>query len=101
MTSTMAAPMTTAVNAERELSAREVEVLTLVARGFVTAEIAAELFLSPNTIRVHVRNILIKLRANTRAHAVAIAIATGLIGIDEHALPRRLGAAGRNGLRDD
>jgi DNA-binding CsgD family transcriptional regulator len=75
------------------LSARELEVLALVARGLVTGDIAAELFLSPNTVRVHVRNILGKLRANTRAHAVAIAISTGLIRVDERAIWRHPGGA--------
>jgi DNA-binding CsgD family transcriptional regulator len=77
------------------LSARELEVLALVARGLVTDTIAGELFLSPNTVRVHVRNILGKLRANTRAHAVAIAISTGLIRVDERASLRHPGGAGR------
>ena len=76
------------------LSAREVEVLALVARGFVTGDIAAQLFVTPNTVRVHVRNILGKLGANTRAHAVAIAISTGLIRVDECAIPRHPGGAG-------
>jgi DNA-binding NarL/FixJ family response regulator len=76
---------------ERLLSAREVQVLTLVAHGFSSGRIAAELVLSPNTVRVHVRNILGKLRARTRAHAVAIAISLGLIRIDERAIPRHLG----------
>jgi DNA-binding CsgD family transcriptional regulator len=80
---------------ERVLSRREVEVLTLVARGLSSGAIAAELFVSPNTVRVHVRNILRKLRAHTRAHAVAIGLATGLIRIDERAIPRHLGGAGR------
>ena len=82
MTSTMLGERTSTVDPDRVLSAREREVLALVARGFVTCEIAAELFLSPNTVRVHMRNILCKLRAHTRAHAVAIAISTGLIRVD-------------------
>jgi DNA-binding NarL/FixJ family response regulator len=88
-------PSVSTVAAERGLSAREVEVLTLVACGYSTGSIAAELFVSPNTVRVHVRNILGKLRVRTRAHAVAIAIVTGLIRIDERAITRHLGAAGR------
>lgn len=65
------------------LSARQLEVLALVARGRSTDFIAVELFLSPNTVRSHVRNILRSLGARNRPHAVAIAIAAGLIPIDE------------------
>ena len=67
------------------LSARELEVLALVARGATTEEIAAELFVSRNTVRSHVRHIMDKLGARNRAHAVAIAFSAGLISIDEYA----------------
>ena len=67
------------------LSARELEVLTLVARGRSTDGIAAELFVSRNTVRSHVRHILEKLRARNRAHAVAIGVSAGLIWIEDHA----------------
>ena len=69
--------------AEGVLSARQLEVLALVARGRSTEGIAVELFLSPNTVRSHVRNILDNLGARNRPHAVAIAFAAGLIRIDE------------------
>ena len=69
--------------AEGVLSARQLEVLALVARGRSTEGIAMELFLSPNTVRSHVRNILDNLGARNRPHAVAIAFAAGLIRIDE------------------
>jgi DNA-binding CsgD family transcriptional regulator len=95
MPSTVLGERISTVDPDRVLSARELEVLALVARGFLTGDIAAELFLSPNTVRVHMRNILGKLRANTRAHAVAIAISTGLIRVDERAIPRHLDRAGR------
>ena len=65
------------------LSARELEVLALVARGLSTDSIAVELFVSPNTVRSHVRHILDKLGARNRPHAVAIAFSAGLIWIDE------------------
>jgi DNA-binding NarL/FixJ family response regulator len=67
----------------RPLSARQLEVLTLVARGVSTNGIAGELFVSPTTVRAHVRNILDALGARNRAHAVAIACSTGLIWIDD------------------
>jgi DNA-binding CsgD family transcriptional regulator len=71
------------------LSARELEVLALVAHGLSTEGIAGELFLSRNTVRSHVRHIHDKLGAQNRPHAVAIAFSAGLISIDEHADWRR------------
>ena len=60
------------------LTARELDVLTLLARGRSNADIAAALFLSPKTARNHVSNILGKLGASTRAEAVARARDAGL-----------------------
>jgi DNA-binding NarL/FixJ family response regulator len=86
MSSTMSAPrITTDDAAGRMLSARELEVLALVARGRSTDNIAGELCISRNTVRAHVRNILDGLRAHNRAHAVAIALSAGLISIDQSA----------------
>jgi ATP/maltotriose-dependent transcriptional regulator MalT len=62
-----------------ELTVREVEILRLVADGESDAEIAARLFLSPHTVHRHVANIRTKLRAPSRAAAVAHASRTGLI----------------------
>jgi DNA-binding CsgD family transcriptional regulator len=81
--------------AERVLSARQLEVLVLIARGLSTEGIAGELVVSPCTVRAHVRNILGVLGARNRAHAVAIACLTGLLGIDEYAAPGRATARGR------
>jgi DNA-binding CsgD family transcriptional regulator len=53
------------------LTARESEILTLVARGKTNPEIAAELVLSPNTVRKHLENAFQKLGVHTRAEAVA------------------------------
>jgi DNA-binding CsgD family transcriptional regulator len=62
-----------------QLSEREREVMTLVASGLQSGEIAERLFLSPETVKSHVHNALGKLGAHTRAHAVAIALVTGQI----------------------
>jgi len=78
---------------ERVLSARQLEVLILVACGLSTEGIACELVVSPSTVRAHVRNILTALRARNRAHAVAIAYTTGLILIGDDAFPRGNGRA--------
>jgi DNA-binding CsgD family transcriptional regulator len=60
------------------LTAREAEVLRLVAAGRSNREIAAELFISAKTASVHVSNILAKLRAGSRTEAAAIAHRAGL-----------------------
>jgi DNA-binding NarL/FixJ family response regulator len=52
------------------LSERERQILRLVAAGFTNARIAETLFLSPHTVRTHVRNCLRKLEVSTRAQAV-------------------------------
>ena len=84
MSSTMYVPTaTTNGTGELGLSARELEVLVLVARGLSTPSIACELFVTPNTVRSHVRRILDKLNARNRPHAVAIAFSAGLISIDD------------------
>jgi DNA-binding CsgD family transcriptional regulator len=62
-----------------QLSEREREVMTLVASGLQSGDVAERLFLSPETIRSHVQNALAKLGAHTRAHGVAVALVTGEI----------------------
>ena len=61
------------------LSARERDVLGGLACGDSTEQIALALAMSPHTVRTHLRNIMRKLEARTRAHAVAIAIGDGVI----------------------
>jgi PAS domain S-box-containing protein len=65
--------------ADKELSAREREVVRLVALGASGPEIAAELMISHNTVRTHVRNAMTKAGARSRAHLVARAIGDGLV----------------------
>lgn len=64
-----------------DLSAREREVLTLVAAGATNREIAAELVVSENTVEFHMRNILAKLHAANRTQAAAYAIRSGLVSL--------------------
>ncbi|MEA2295415.1 MAG: cyclic di-GMP phosphodiesterase [Solirubrobacteraceae bacterium] len=66
---------------ERALSAREREILTLLARGFTAEQVAAELFLSPETIRTHLRNSMAKLSTHSRLHAVTEALRRGEISL--------------------
>ena len=61
------------------LSARERDVLGGLACGESTEQIGLSLRMSPHTVRTHLRNIMRKLEARTRAHAVAIAIGDGAI----------------------
>lgn len=64
---------------ESTLTPREREVIRLVAQGANSRQIADELFLSPATIRTHVRNAMVKTRAHTRAQLVAIVLGDGFI----------------------
>jgi DNA-binding CsgD family transcriptional regulator len=61
------------------LSARERDVLGGLACGESTEQIGISLAMSPHTVRTHLRNIMRKLEARSRAHAVAIAIGDGAI----------------------
>ena len=63
----------------QEPTAREIEVLQLVADGLVNREIGQRLFLSEETVKSHVRHLLAKLQARSRAHAVAVGYRRGLI----------------------
>jgi DNA-binding NarL/FixJ family response regulator len=60
-------------------TARENEVLQLISDGLVNREIGERLFLSEETVKSHVRHLLAKLQARSRAHAVAVGFRRGLI----------------------
>ncbi len=63
-----------------DLTARELEILQLLAQGSSTGSMVEELVLSVHTVRNHIRNILVKLHAQSRLEAVVIATRQGLIG---------------------
>lgn len=64
------------------LSERETELLRLLVKGATTSEIAGELYISGHTVRNHVKNVLAKLGAHSRAEAVAIALRRRLVDIN-------------------
>jgi len=65
------------------LTAREAEVLALIATGRTNAQIAAALFVSPSTVKTHINNIFAKAGVSDRAQAVHYAYSHGLAGRDE------------------
>jgi DNA-binding NarL/FixJ family response regulator len=64
---------------EEELTGREIAVLRLIAAGNANKEIAAQLCISDETVKSHITNILGKLGANDRTHAVTTALKRGII----------------------
>ena len=68
-------------SADEALTPREVDVLRRVAQGNTNKEIAAQLSLTEETVKSHIRNILAKLEAGDRTHAVTIGIKRGIIEV--------------------
>jgi DNA-binding NarL/FixJ family response regulator len=64
---------------EPEPTPREVQVLGLISEGLANREIGKVLFLSEETVKSHVRHLLAKLQARSRAHAVAIGFRRGIL----------------------
>jgi DNA-binding NarL/FixJ family response regulator len=67
--------------ADEELTARELEVLRLIAGGNANKEIAGRLAITEETVKGHVSRILMKLQANDRTHAVTIGVRRGFIDL--------------------
>jgi len=65
--------------ADDELSSREMDVVRLIAAGNANKQIADKLSIGETTVKNHISNILSKLSANDRAHAVTIALRRGII----------------------
>lgn len=68
-----------AVASHPDLTARELEVLTWIVRGHSNAQIAGEINVAEETIKSHVKNILLKLRVPSRSKAAALALQLGLV----------------------
>jgi DNA-binding NarL/FixJ family response regulator len=70
-----------AVQIAEELTAREVEVLRLMARGQTNKQLAVQLDISEHTVKFHVSSVLAKLGARTRTEAVTIGMTRGLVAV--------------------
>jgi len=68
--------------ADDQLSSREMDVLRLIGAGNANKQIADKLSIGETTVKNHISNILSKLGANDRAHAVTIALKRGIIELD-------------------
>ena len=68
--------------ANHDLSEREVEILEHVAHGAINLEISESLMIAENTVKVHMHNILGKLRLRNRQQAAAYALRTGIVSED-------------------
>lgn len=66
---------------DEDLTAREMDVLRLIREGYRNKQIAHQLTISENTVNFHIKNLMGKLRANDRTHAVTIALRRGLLQI--------------------
>jgi DNA-binding NarL/FixJ family response regulator len=66
---------------QENLTEREMEVLRLIQGGNRNKQIAEQLSLSENTVNFHVKNVMDKLQANDRAHAISIAIRRGILNV--------------------
>jgi two-component system NarL family response regulator len=66
----------------RPLSAREIEVLQMVAKGFGNREIASALNIAEVTVKLHVSHVLEKLNVNDRTQAATVALQRGIISLD-------------------
>jgi DNA-binding NarL/FixJ family response regulator len=66
---------------DEALTPREIGVLQLIRDGHKNKQVADRLSISENTVNFHIKNIVVKLGANDRTHAVTIAVRRGLLAL--------------------
>lgn len=71
------------INETNQLSEREREILRLVATGLSNQQIALQLGISPNTVKVHLRNVFGKINVASRTEATMYAVRSGIVTVDE------------------
>lgn len=69
-------------NSRKDLSVREVAILRLIAEGLSNKEMASQLNVSPETVKFHVGNVIDKLGARDRTHALVVALRRGLMRLE-------------------
>jgi DNA-binding NarL/FixJ family response regulator len=74
-------PTADATPGGEHLTAREVEILRLMARGHRNKQVAAQLNISEHTVKFHISSVMAKLGARTRTEAVTIGVTRGLVAI--------------------
>ena len=67
---------------EEDLTTRELEVLQLIRDGYRNKQIADQLAIAETTVNFHIKNIVSKLAANHRTHALTIALRRGLLQVE-------------------
>ena len=75
-------PSWPSISARNDLTARELDVLRLIRDGHRNKQIADRLGIAETTVNFHIKNLVDKLGANDRTHAVTIAIRRGLLQVD-------------------
>lgn len=74
--------------ADPVLTPQQLKVLSYISHGYSNAAIGAELFISEDTVKTHVRRVMVTLGATDRAHAVRIGFEEGLLVRSAHRRPR-------------
>jgi len=74
------------------LSDRELEIIELVAEGMSNRQIARELYISPNTVKVHLRNIFGKMQVSSRTEATMVALRMGWVQLEQEDMAEQVEA---------
>jgi LuxR family transcriptional regulator, transcriptional regulator of spore coat protein len=72
------------------LTAREQQVLELIANGLSAKEVAQEIDIAPRTVERHIENVRLKIRARNRTHMVTLAMELGLLQMEHEHMAHRI-----------